>query len=222
MAGVAAWSLARKDIKTLINSAQDFHDQTAVGWEDEEDIEELRTTTGKLASSSKAALDLSRRIEATYGDTIADLQAFKDTTIFSAKYRDHVSAFEDMVFVHMALPETMEPKVAAAVATKDSVLSSLSTFTRMAARRDDPAAAAFVRSFSCVSQAWDDAVKGAGLSLEDYAALRAFKDKSNASFHAADEPQQALLVLESNSPVPEDVQPYKEPLIALLRILSRP
>lgn len=136
------------------------------------------------------------------------------------RYRDQVSVFENLVFVNLVLPETMEPKVAAAVATKDGVLSTLGTLRVMETSRNNPAAAAFVRAFSWVSQAWDDAVQRSGLSLRDYAAVRAFKGISNASFHAAVEPQQVLVMLQSSVPVPEDMQAYKEPLIALLRILA--
>jgi hypothetical protein len=118
-----------------------------------------------------------------------------------------VSAFEDLIFVSMVKPVTMEPEVAAAVATKVGVLSSLGTLRLMEKRRDDRAAA-FVRAFGWVSSAWDEAVEAAGLSLSDYAAVRAFKGNSNESFHTADNPQQALQVLEGNTPVPEDMQAY--------------
>ncbi len=85
MAGVAVWASAGKDIRTTLGEAQNFHDQAASGWEDEEDIEARRISSGKLASSSKAVLDLARIIKTTYGDAITDLQAFKDKTRFAAK-----------------------------------------------------------------------------------------------------------------------------------------
>ncbi|GLC54558.1 hypothetical protein PLESTB_000879500 [Pleodorina starrii] len=107
---------------------------------------------------------------------------------------------------------------ASALATKNGVLSTLEDLAR--ADPEDEDAKAFIETFGWVKGAWEAAVKKRGMSLPDYEAVRAFKQKSNNSFHDADPSRDASRVLESPAPVPEEMQQYREPLKALLKALT--
>jgi hypothetical protein len=142
------------------------------------------------------------------------------------RHRDYISKFEDRVFFGFRrhIPSNLSPHVASAAASwtsKDGVLKTLAALENAedAAGRDEDAEA-FVKDYRWLKKAWDDAVAAKGLRLDDYKALRSFKDKSNSAFHKPESPQDALLLLQSTAPLPTEVRTYKAPLIALLKFLS--
>ncbi|KXZ53192.1 hypothetical protein GPECTOR_7g1085 [Gonium pectorale] len=174
-----------------------------------------------LISSSNMAFAFAC-IEQGYGDEISELQAFQNRTTFYAKYRDHVSSFEDRAFVKFELivPDNLTPGMALKVGTKLGVLSTLGTLATMEKEKDkNPDAAAFVKSNGWLRDSWRTAVTAAGLRWDYYEKVRAFKGASNESFHDAEPAEEALLMLEK-TPVPDDMVKYKEALIALLEVLA--
>jgi hypothetical protein len=146
---------------------------------------------------------------------------------YADRHRDFVVQFEEMVFVRFRrmIPKETSPVLASALATKDNVLSTLSSLLRAEGRmakndKNDDDEAFVEDDFHWVKKAWQDAVVARGLSYSDYQTVRDFKQKSNNAFHDADSPADALLVLESQVPLPDEVQKYKGPTIALLKLLK--
>lgn len=147
---------------------------------------------------------------------------------YADRHRDFVSQYEDLAFLRFrrSISKDISSIIAGAVATKDSVLSTLGTLmlaeTQMAKGNDDDNMHKdFVADFGWVKKSWEDAIIAHGLSLEDYEMVCDFKRLSNSLFHKADSAADALLLLESSMPVPGELQKYKKSLIALLNLLKK-
>ena len=141
------------------------------------------------------------------------------------RHGDFVSQFEGLAFLGFrrkfnGTALSKSPEIASAVASKKAVLSTLKILAQAEALPDDEDARNFVKDFEWLKKAWEDAIVEKGLTLCDYQAVRNFKDKSNKAFNGADySPADALRVLQSPAPVPDEVQKYKMPLINLLKLL---
>ncbi|KXZ41136.1 hypothetical protein GPECTOR_742g904 [Gonium pectorale] len=166
-------------------------------------------------------------VEKFYGDQVAELQREKEQGQFAARHRDYVSKFDDRAFVYLVRHEPKYQRALAAgaqqVTNKSDLFKVLKAIKSAEEDGDEDAAAVHFTPHNLqLREAWYEAIKAKGLSLEEYQALRIFKDSTNRTFHQSPTAREALQLLNTSLPVPSVYAAYKEPLVKLLQVLVQP
>lgn len=167
---------------------------------------------GKLASSPIS------------GKALRRLLAQKEIASLATRCGHQVTSFQYLVYLLFCkeeLPKRSKPNAASSLATAEDLLD-LMDFLQALKRRHDAGGKAYDQDFyGWILPAWEANVQQLGLSLEDYAAVRDFKGHSDGSVYIDEDerPEEVLRALES-SVFPEELKPFKQPLINMLRILT--
>ena len=137
-----------------------------------------------------------------------------------------MSKFDDRAFVYLV---RHEPKYRALAAdaqqftNKSDLLKVLKAMKSAEEDGDEDAAAVHLTPHNLqLREAWYEAIKAKGLSLQEYQALCIFKDSTNRTFHQSPTAREALQLLNTSLPVPSVYAAYKEPLVKLLQLLVKP
>ncbi|KAG2492870.1 hypothetical protein HYH03_008785 [Edaphochlamys debaryana] len=179
-----------------------------------------------LSSSCNDCLAQLKHVETLYGEKVVELQLHKERLDFAARHRDFVSKFEDRVFRRVVNSAAYGRALQAGAGPLQNKEDALNLLHTLASAEEDPddedCAAVLTEGNLLMRKAWEQAVLEKGLYLEEYQALRVFKDCTNRAFHQPLEAADALRQLTTSLPMPDDYKAAKAPLIKLLGILAKP
>ncbi|KAG2428617.1 hypothetical protein HYH02_014318 [Chlamydomonas schloesseri] len=245
MAGVRV--VSRADLKRKIDDAHAHFKKTLVEQDaaiqecDEQVLEcpsgkeplsRLTAACQRVADASSHGFKLLEETAKTLGDRLEELETDKQLKDFAAGYRDYIRRFEDRAFLLMKKSSQYANAVSVAMAatgqppvgknTRDAL--ELFASMRSAEEDGDDESEWLVEENKLLRDAYHSAVVSLGVTLDEYAQLREFKDLTNGCFHTAGRgskgAEQALAEL--NARLPADYVQYKQPLVKVLRLLTRP
>ncbi|KAG2441651.1 hypothetical protein HXX76_003269 [Chlamydomonas incerta] len=179
-------------------------------------LDRIANATESLAGVSGQALTLLKQVETIFGDKIEQLTGRWKSVDFAARYRDFVVDYEAYVFVRMEARTKYKDALVLGLPKLTDSGQAVQALGLLA--RSERLNMAVAPAQKKLREAWDEAVVSTGLTVEEYATLRAFKGSTNEAFHQSSPPAEALMLLEK-APLPDDYAQYKQPLVKLLELL---
>ncbi|PNH01925.1 hypothetical protein TSOC_012141 [Tetrabaena socialis] len=142
----------------------------------------------RLVSSCNSCLVKTVNFETLYGDALLKLLEEKERVDFMVRHQEAVAYFEDLAFDEMvtsALYKQAEDAGADPLPSRAATWELFAAMTRAEEGGNEKLKARFCTELNYrVKEAWDEAVKSTGLTLEEYELLRNLKIARTATYTA--------------------------------------